>query len=391
MPTKTPPITLLWPNKPSLLPPNDPPAPQRLGTFAVPSEPSDAALHVPPNALYHGDNLLALQHLRCSCAQKIDLIYLDPPFATGRIFRTRQTPSNAPTTAYRDTWSDKAQFLSMLYPRIYCMTELLSPKGVLIIHTDTRFSSYVATLLFEIMGEESLQNEIIWSYGGRGAKAHAGQFPRNHDTLLVFSKGTPTYHRQDRILRHPKTQLPKHILIDELGRPFKTSPRGDYTDQSIDRLALEGRIYYTRNRQIRIKYFLEHDKHHVLEPKQIGDVWDDIPDMMHCPRTERSGYPTQKPLALLERLLRAWSNEGDTIADLFCGSGTTLLAAQRLKRRWIGADQSDIAIQTTQHRLLQTPNCPTFHLYRLNEAAPSPEQPSPDPPVPPPTSARRKR
>ncbi len=367
MHTKPPAIALTWPNKQPPSHPTSPPTLQHLGTFPHPlTNPTEHT-----NALYHGDNLLVLQALQQTHTQKIDLIYLDPPFATGRIFRTRRNqPNEPPPTAYRDTWSDMGQFLSMLYPRLWYIAELLTKNGVLVVHADSRFSSYLATILLEIFGEKTLQNEIIWSYGGRGAKAHANQFPRNHDTLLVFSKGKPTYHKQYQTLRHPKHQLPKNILFEEDGRPFKTSPRGDYTDQSIADLDAQGRIYRTRNNQIRIKYFLEHDKHHVIEQKHIGDVWDDIPDMMHSPRTERSDYPTQKPLALLERILRAWSNEGDTIADLFCGSGTTLLAAERLKRRWIGADQSDIAIQTTQHRLLQTPHISPFSLFRATDPLP---------------------
>ncbi|MCB9640133.1 MAG: site-specific DNA-methyltransferase [Myxococcales bacterium] len=356
MSSKMPIITLSWPDK-------EPPQPKETHIKHVSSHPS--ASSESENRLYMGDNLDTLHALLPTHAQKLDLIYIDPPFATGRIFRT-QGSKDTQATAYKDTWPDLAAFLSMLYPRLFLMAQLLRPNGVFVIHTDARFSYYMGPLLLEIFGEDSLQNEIIWSYGGRGAKARSGQFPRNHDTLLVFCKGKPTYHRQYRNVSYPKDRLPRHIRLDEAGVPFKTSPRGDYTDESVAQLEKEGRIYRTRSGQVRIKYFLEHDKNNVIESKLVGDVWDDIPDMMHSAHAERSGYPTQKPLALLERLLSAFSEPQHLVADFFCGSGTTLLAAESLKRRWIGADQSPIALQTTQQRLLQRHPPAHYHLFETS-------------------------
>ena len=141
---------------------------------------------------------------------------------------------------------------------------------------------------------------------------------------------------------------------DEVGRWFKTAPRGDYTDESVARLEAEGRIHRTRPRAgsggIRIKYFLEERDGQVIEEVLVGDVWTDIPDAMHM-GAERVGWPTQKPLALAERIIAAASNPGDIVLDAFCGSGTTLVAAARLGRRWIGIDASPEACAIARERI----------------------------------------
>jgi len=140
---------------------------------------------------------------------------------------------------------------------------------------------------------------------------------------------------------------------DTDGRWFKTAPRGDYTDKSIARLEKEGRIYRTRTGSIRIKYFLKEEGDCLIEEKLIGDVWDDIPDAMHMGSREKTGYPTQKPEALLRRIILASSGPGDIVLDAFAGSGTALLAAQREGRRWIGMDESPLAIETMEKRLIE--------------------------------------
>jgi adenine specific DNA methylase Mod len=312
--------------------------------------------------LFWSDNLVFLQAIQAPLCESIKLIYLDPPFATGRRFHHRKTKQ----AAYDDLWVDLSSFLSMLYPRLALAASLMARDSYLVLHSDHRFVHYAHALLCEIFGAEGFRNAIVWSYGGRGAKAQASQFPRNHDTLLVFSKGKPSYQPQFRMIRHPLDRLPPHIKLDERGHAFKTSPRGDYTDQSLARLEAEGRLYYTQRGAIRIKYPLPVEEKAVIEQKLIGDVWDDIPDMMHTPPKERVGYPTQKPLALLRRLLHAFSQEGDTIADLFCGSGSSLLAALQSKRRWLGCDQSEVAIRTTLQRLQEqakTSSCRAFRLH----------------------------
>jgi 2-polyprenyl-3-methyl-5-hydroxy-6-metoxy-1,4-benzoquinol methylase len=137
---------------------------------------------------------------------------------------------------------------------------------------------------------------------------------------------------------------------DEAGRWFKTAPRGDYADESVARLEAEGRIHRTASGNVRVKYFLEERGGMVIEEVLVGDVWNDIPDAMHL-GSERIGWPTQKPLALAERIIKAASNPGDIVLDAFCGSGTTLVAAARLGRRWIGIDTSEQACTIARERL----------------------------------------
>ena len=144
--------------------------------------------------------------------------------------------------------------------------------------------------------------------------------------------------------------------IDADGRAFKTAPRGDYTDKSIQRLDAEGRIHRTRTGTIRIKYFLRQEGGHVYDKKLIGSVWQ-LPDMMHAPRSERTGYPTQKPLALLERIVKASSNEGDVVLDPFCGCATTCIAAEKLGRQWAGIDLSPKAAELVKVRMRRGRTC----------------------------------
>jgi len=145
------------------------------------------------------------------------------------------------------------------------------------------------------------------------------------------------------------------------------SYRGDYTDESIVRLEKEGRVYRTNSGAIRIKYPLERRGDKVVEKSLVGDVWDDIPDMMHAPPDERVDYPTQKPEKLLRRVVEAASNPGDLVADFFCGSGTTLAVAEKLGRRWIGCDLGRWAIHVTRKRLLGIENCRPFEVLNLGK------------------------
>jgi len=200
----------------------------------------------------------------------------------------------------------------------------------------------------EVFGEENFLNEIIWSYGGRGAKAVARQFSRNHDTILFYRKKRHFFKKMVQEKRIAKGM--GGFRKDSGGRWFKTAPRGDYTDKSIARLEKEGRVYRTRTGKVRIKYFLREDGDFLIEEKLVGDVWDDIPDAMHMSAAEKTGYPTQKPEALLRRIILASSKPGDIVLDAFAGSGTALYVAQNEGRRWIGMDESPLAIKTIKKR-----------------------------------------
>lgn len=306
------------------------------------------------NLLISGDNLHALASLlemkrkgRLSSADGTSgakLVYIDPPFSTNLEFRGK---------AHQKAYKDKvlgAEFIEFLRKRLILLREVLSSDGSIFVHLDWKKAHYMKAVMDEVFGEENFLNDIIWSYGGRGAKAVAGQFSRNHDIILWYRKGG----------RHTFNQLSFEKAVpkkgsgfkkDDEGRWFKTSPRGDYTDESIRALEKEGRVYRTRNGTVRIKYFLREEGDFLLEDKLVGDVWDDIPDAMHLSAAEKTGYPTQKPEALLARIIKAASNPGDLVLDAFAGAGTTLAVAEKLGRRWAGVDSGALAIHTIEKRL----------------------------------------
>lgn len=321
------------------------------------------------NMLIWGDNKLVMAALLEEFRGKVDLIYIDPPFDVGADFtmqvqlgeegdEVQKEQSILEAVAYRDTWGRGTDsYLHMMYERLVLMRDLLTDRGSVYVHCDWRISSLMRGLLDEVFGKDHFLNNIVWVYGAsaRGAKAIAQQFARNHDDIFFYRKSTAYQFRGDFALRYytPQQARDAGFRRDERGRWFKTAPRGDYTDESIDRLKEEGRIHETRTGNIRIKYFLDTQNGMICERTPVGDVWSDIPDAMHLPQDERTGFHTQKPEALLERIIRASSNDGDLVADLFCGSGTTLAVAEKLGRRWIGVDLGRYAIHVSRKRLIQ--------------------------------------
>ena len=258
-------------------------------------------------------------------------------------------------------------YLTYMSVRLIEMHRILKTTGSLYLHCDPTASHYLKQLLDAVFGVRNFRNEIVWHYGGRGAKAVAQRFPRNHDVIFYYSKGhTTTYHAV-----YHEVEMKSGYQIDEDNRAFKTSPRGDYTDQSIKRLDAEGRVHRTRTGNIRIKYFLKRRGDKVYDDKLIGSVWD-VPDMMHSPKKERTGYPTQKPLTLLERIIASSSNEGDLVFDPFCGCATTMVAAEKLGRQWVGVDIEPLARDLVVQRLQD--NADTMPLFKLNQEG-TPELP----------------
>lgn len=310
------------------------------------------------NMLISGENLTVLKTLLKEKAagritnsdgtSGVRLIYIDPPFSTRLSFKMND--SNA-LHAYHDKLTG-AKYIEAMRIRLILLRELLSDDGSIYLHLDWKMSHYMKVVMDEVFGQENFLNEIIWHYGGRGAKAASRQFPRNHDSILLYKKKTHIFNRQTLCKRIKKGSA--GIMCDDDGRWFKTAPRGDYTDASIASLALQKRVYKTRTGALRIKYFLREADGWLIDEKPAGDVWDDIPDAMHLSASEKTGYPTQKPLALLERIVNTSSNRGDTVLDAFCGSGTTLVAATRLARRWIGIDSGAMAIKIAEKRIKKT-------------------------------------
>lgn len=310
-----------------------------------------------PNRLIQGDNLEVMRALLIEGLEgKINLIYIDPPFLSKADYSQKIliAGGRVKRPAYSDRWT-KQGYLRMLYPRLSAMKRLLSQTGKIFVHCDRRANTHIRLILDEIFGEENFLNEIVWHYGGRGAKHSGGQFPRNHDTIYAYGKTKKA--------KLKKLYSEKHIPLKAAlssgyrqggdGRVFRTAPRGDYTDKSIKELSNSGRVHRTSSGKVRIKYFAALENGMVIERKPLDDVWDDIPDAMHIASSERTGFATQKPELLLERIIESGSNEGDLVADFFSGSGTTGIAATRLERRWLLCEKTPIGAQVSLMRLLK--------------------------------------
>jgi adenine-specific DNA-methyltransferase len=341
---------------------------QRIETIDQPRSRAEGRLDDFRNRLIWGDNKLVMASLLSEFRSSVKLIYIDPPFDAGGDFTmnvplgngdkgVRNEQSVLEMVAYRDMWGRGTDsYLHMLYERLVLIRELLTDDGSVYVHCDWRLSHHVRELLDEVFGAANFRNSIVWAYGrsARGAKAIAAQFARNHDDIISYSKTKRVVFNGDTVVRvYTEDEARKAgFRRDEHGVWFKTAPRGDYTDASIEQLEAQGRIHRTRTGGIRIKYLLEQRDGKVIERVPVGDVWTDIPDAMHMSEAEQTRFATQKPEALLERIVNTASNGDDLVADFFCGSGTTLAVAERLGRRWIGADLGRFAIHTSYKRLI---------------------------------------
>ncbi len=320
---------------------------------AAPAAPAPAAGRpsalVDTRVIYCGDNLEQLAKLPDAC---IDLVYIDPPFNSNRNYEVFWGETKE-KRSFEDRHASTQAYIDYMRPRCVELARVLKKTGSFYYHCDWHASHYVKVMLDQIFGENDFRNEIIWHYGGRGAKAVATQFARNHDVIFFYGtkKDGRVFNKQYLKRRYsPDEAKKKGFRKDSEGRWFKTSPRGDYTDESVARLRTEGRIHDTESGGVRIKYFLEEINGEVIEEVLVGDTWTDIPDAMHMGH-EKLGYPTQKPLALLDRIINASSNPNDIVLDAFCGCGTALVAAQNLGRQWIGIDISPTACRVMAKRL----------------------------------------
>jgi len=271
-----------------------------------PSKPGKPARALPLGRAVCADNLDFTRALPDACCQ---LIYADPPFMTGR--RRGDRADAAP--GYEDAWgASRDQYLAFMCPRLEEMRRLLAESGSLYVHLDYRAAAYVRVELDRIFGGRNFLNEIIWSYrsGGRPSR----WFARKHDTILFYARSAGRHCFHDQREGWYRTD---GLRQDSTGRPFKKTRRGP--------------VYFNP------------------QGPQMTDVWH-LP-FLSTVAAERTGYPTQKPLKLLERIIRASSSPGDVVADFFCGSGTTAVAALRLGRRFLCCDASIAAIRVTRDRL----------------------------------------
>ncbi len=271
--------------------------------------------------------------LRARYAEKVQMCYFDPPYATGQSFFCRRRVGEADwkrgrgsleLTAYDDP-AEMDSYLAMMREALALARDLLTETGVIFVHVDWRANAYVRLLMDEIFGRNHFLNEIIWSYqtGGRAKRF----FSRKHDTILLYSKTSQYYldvfSVAERRANARSNHMKRHVESD--GRTYRSIRSGGKTY-----------VYYDD------------------DPICPGDVWDDVSHLQQKD-PQRTGYDTQKPLRLMERIVRCSAAQGDPVCDLFAGSGTTLVAAAAQGRRFVGADRSLLAFQTARRRLLKYP------------------------------------
>jgi DNA modification methylase len=354
------------------------------------------------NKLYYGDNLEVLR--RYVKDETVDLVYLDPPFNSRQdynvLFAEKDgTRAASQIQAFEDTWewnaeskrvyeelvergdrvsdvmrafhtfllnSDMMAYLAMMAPRLIELHRVLKVTGSIYLHCDPTASHYLKMLMDAIFGAREYRNEIIWE---RTTGRKAGrQFGRVHDTILFYTKGDDATWNPPTIPQTEDNARGHDIVRDENGTPYRMSdptgagqgparvfwgklvapPKGRhwaYDQQGIDDLISRGRIVMSARGNPRLRTPLSE-----LTGVAVRDIWTDI-EPINSAAAERLGYPTQKPEALLERIINTSSNEGDVVLDPFCGCGTAVSAAQKLNRRWIGIDVTHLAIGLIKTRL----------------------------------------
>lgn len=291
------------------------------------------------NKLIWGDNKLILSSLKNGPLREeieaeggIKLIYIDPPFDVGADFSMEINVGEESITkksnvleeiAYRDTWGNgEDSFIAMIYERLALMKDLLADDGTIYVHCDYRVNSYIRLILDELFGKENFRNEIIWCY--TSASRTNKDFPKKHDMIIRYSKSDKYFFNSDDIL----------IPYDEKTKAnYKKGLKGSGT-------------FYGGE--------IKSSDEEILKEGKVPEDWWEMAISARYPvdGIKRVGYPTEKPLPLLERIIKASSNENDIVADFFCGSGSTLAVAERLGRKWIGADLGKFAIHTTRKRMI---------------------------------------
>ena len=332
------------------------------------------------NRLIWGDNKLVMASLLAEFKGRIDLIYIDPPFDVGADF-TMDVPigdeketvgkdqSALEMVAYRDMWGKGTDsYLHMMYERLTLMKELLSEKGSFYFHCDCHVGHLVKLVLDDIFGKQFFQNEIVW----KRSLPHNDpkRYGAIHDTIFFYSKGDAFVFNQQFTGLDESYIASHYTQTDPSGRKYQLTslaatgpgparkfgqvtlepPAGNhwrYSQENIDKLTAEGRIVFTSKGTPRYKRYQDEMKGPALQ-----SVWDDI-HAVNSQASEDTKYATQKPEALLERIIKASSNEGDLVADFFCGSATTGAVAERLGRRWIMSDLGRFAIHTSRKRLIE--------------------------------------
>jgi DNA modification methylase len=340
------------------------------------------------NKLIWGDNKLILSSLKNGPLRAeiekeggIKLICIDPPFDVGADFSMdieigddtfTKKPNVLEELAYRDTWGKGADsFIAMIYERLVLMRDLLAENGSIYVHCDWRVNGWIKAILNEIFGQDNFINQICWrrTTAHGDAKQGSKHFDIVDDTILLFAKSDEARIWNTQYLPFSDNQIEQQYnKLDDTGRryrlvtPTAAKPGGDtlyewkgvtppkgrywaYSKAKMEEFDRQDKLYYSNTGQPYIKYYLDE-----RPGVAASTIWHDI--LLSPTSKERVDYPTQKPEALMERIIKASSNENDIVADFFCGSGTTPAVAEKLGRKWIGADLGKFAIHTTRKRMI---------------------------------------
>lgn len=346
------------------------------------------------NKIFWGDNLQVMSHLLKKFRGKVKLIYIDPPFDSKADYKktiklkNRQVQNDSTSfeeKQYTDIWAND-DYLQFIYERIVLLRELLSDDGFIFMHCDWHQSHYIRLMMDEVFGSVNFRNEIIWvrSTNPKGSQHQASKFSVFTDTIHFYSKSENSVIDIDKVRAplSPDEIAAKYHRKDDIG-PFYDAPiirslsMGErlslvytykgYTPpasgwrvklETLQELDKKGNIGWSSNGVPFRKLRPEDDK-----GKPVGNIWDDI-SLINSQAAERVGYPTQKPIELLERIILSATEEGDLILDTFMGSGTTMIAAAKNQRKYIGADINLGAIQTTTKRLVKLDS--NFEVYNVN-------------------------
>ena len=356
------------------------------------------------NQLYYGDNLDVLR--RYIADESADLVYLDPPFKSNQDYNVLFQEQNGSRSAsqikaFEDTWrwdqaaaaafeevvegpheqvsralqafrtflgeNDMLAYLCMMAPRLIELRRVLKPTGSIYLHCDPTASHYLKMLMDGVFGGANFRNEIVWKR--TSSHSDAKNYGCVYDSLMYYMKERGTVWNEQYVPYSQAHIESAYRHIDEHGRRYATRdmrsphPRPNLTyeykgykphangwtvsPEVMERLDAEGRLHFPRSKEGRIRLRVYLDE---MPGVKLGNMWDDIPPI-NSQAAERLGYPTQKPEALLERIINASSNEGDVVLDPFCGCGTAVAVAQKLKRSWIGIDITHLAIALIKYRL----------------------------------------
>ena len=326
------------------------------------------------NLILHGDCLAAMKHLSNELDEKIRLIYVDPPFFSGTEYTLKRKglgdASSAPTLRDTSTYSDRwdgglEEYLGFMKERLGAMIDLLHENGSLWVHLDWHVSHYVKTILDDLFGYSNFVNELVWKRTN-SPKSQSRGFGSQHDIILLYAKNASEFKTHSIYRKHDEKSLKPYSYKDEKGRfrlieieahgiqrsetrrqfewEGRTAPYL-YKRETLDKWQNEGIIYRSKNGRYSKKQYLS-DMPGVV----ISDLWMDIPPIQGASK-EFTGFLTQKPVALVERMIEAATEPGEIVADFFAGSGTTAVAAERTRRRWIICDSSEVAIDLTESRL----------------------------------------